>query len=232
MKNIEDYKKLEYKVILEYKSQDHVYVARFPELPGCIAHGDTPQIALNCALQAKDDWLETALESGWSIPEPSETPETSGRITVRIPKYMHKQLIDRTEEEGVSLNQLILSFIGQGLEKKTQEHAWKEMSIKQDEIIAFLAERQGTGAMYHHYVPVQLVGITKTMLRESIMLKQSGANSVSNVMMVPASAGINAAVAGSFFIGEEEKTEPALAKVPTFDEYDKNYQTGGCLYET
>jgi antitoxin HicB len=236
MKSINDYKKLAYKVILEYRSQDQVHVARFPELPGCIAHGDTPQSALDYALKVKDDWLETAFESGWPIPEPSEVPETSGRITVRTPKYMHKQLIDRAEEEGISLNQLILSFIGQGLERTIQEHVLKEVSVKQDKLIDLLAERQiaeEAKPRYVVYVPQTAVGTGKVWQFADTMLRRSVANSVSNILTTSASAGT--ATAGTCFpslLEEEEKELAPLAKVPTFNEYGKNYQTGGCLYET
>jgi predicted RNase H-like HicB family nuclease len=224
MRNIEEYKKMNYRVILEYRSQDHAYVARFPELPGCIAHGDTPQSALNYALKIKDDWLETAFDSGWSIPEPSEAPETSGRITVRTPKYMHKQLIGRAEEDRVSLNQLILSFIAQGLERATQEHVLKEVSAKQDKIIAFLAEKptMEVSPPLYGVLPMYLGG--KTM---QAIFTQSVANSASNIVAT-ISSGANTALTLSP-LDEKEENKELAAKVPTFDEYDKNYQTGGCL---
>lgn len=228
MRNIEEYKKMNYRVILEYISQDHAYVARFPELPGCIAHGDTPQSALNYALKIKDEWLETAFESGWSIPEPSEVLETSGRITVRTPKYLHKQLIDRAEEDRISLNQLILSFIAQGLERTTQEHVLKEVSAKQDKIIAFLAERTTTEANPSLFSALSLsLGTGKTMQRT---LNQSVADSVSNIVTTICS-GATTALSFSPLVEKEENKE-LVPKIPTFDEYDKNYQTGGCLYET
>ena len=47
-----------------------VFVAEAPELPGCTAHGDTQEAALEHIGQAIDLWLETAREFGDSIPEP------------------------------------------------------------------------------------------------------------------------------------------------------------------
>ena len=47
-----------------------MFVARASELPGCMAHGDTPAAALESCFEAIDLWLETALEHGREIPEP------------------------------------------------------------------------------------------------------------------------------------------------------------------
>lgn len=116
MKSLEGYKSQHFRMIIEYSQEDNVHVVRFPDLPGCIAHGETPEKAVEYALKVKNDWLEEAYNSGWTLPEPASTPESSGRITLRVPKYLHRRLIDRTELEGVSLNQLILSYVAEGLE--------------------------------------------------------------------------------------------------------------------
>lgn len=39
----------------------------------------------------------------------------SGRLVVRFPKSMHRELAQRAADEGVSLNQLILSFVSRCL---------------------------------------------------------------------------------------------------------------------
>ena len=45
-------------------------MAEVPECPGCAAHGDTQQTALEQVGKAIDLWLETAREFGDLIPEP------------------------------------------------------------------------------------------------------------------------------------------------------------------
>ena len=59
-----------YEIIIFWSEEDQVFVAEVPELPGCIAHGDTHESALYNAKEAIQLWIETALEFGDPIPEP------------------------------------------------------------------------------------------------------------------------------------------------------------------
>ena len=61
---------LKYEVIIFWSSGDNAFIAEVPELPGCAAHGDTPEAALSQAQEAMQLWLETAQEFGDPIPEP------------------------------------------------------------------------------------------------------------------------------------------------------------------
>ena len=55
---------------LYWSRVDGVFVAEVPELPGCMAHGDTQEAALGSVSQAMELWIDTARESGDPIPEP------------------------------------------------------------------------------------------------------------------------------------------------------------------
>lgn len=59
-----------YEVIIYCSNADGVFVAEVPELPGCAAHGDTQQAALEQINRSIDLWLETAREFGDLTPEP------------------------------------------------------------------------------------------------------------------------------------------------------------------
>ena len=61
---------VEYSVFIQYDKADNIYIASIPELPGCIAHGDTKEKALAELSIARDLWIETALDVGKDIPEP------------------------------------------------------------------------------------------------------------------------------------------------------------------
>lgn len=41
-----------------------------PELPGCMAHGDSPEAAIRSVKDAMALWIETATEFGDAVPEP------------------------------------------------------------------------------------------------------------------------------------------------------------------
>lgn len=59
-----------YETIIYWSNEDQVFVAEVPELPGCMAHGDTPESALAYAHEAIQSWIDTAREFGDPIPEP------------------------------------------------------------------------------------------------------------------------------------------------------------------
>ncbi len=117
MMSLDEYKRLNYKMVVQYNSKEKSYFVEFPELPGCMADAETLAEAVEKALRVKDEWIEVALESGYRISVPVETPDTTGRQTVRMPKSLHARVIDKAEAEGVSQNQLILTFIAEGLQR-------------------------------------------------------------------------------------------------------------------
>lgn len=59
-----------YEVIIYWSEEDKVYVAEVPELPGCMAHGDSQEMALANAKDAIQLWIDTANEFGDQVPEP------------------------------------------------------------------------------------------------------------------------------------------------------------------
>ena len=59
-----------YEIIIYWSNEDGVFVAEVPELPGCVAHGNSQDAALENINQAVDLWLETAREFDDPIPEP------------------------------------------------------------------------------------------------------------------------------------------------------------------
>ena len=59
-----------YEIIIYWSNEDHAFIAGVPKLPGCIAHGETPEEALINAKESMQLWIDTAKEFGDSIPEP------------------------------------------------------------------------------------------------------------------------------------------------------------------
>ena len=84
------------------------WVAEFVDFKGCVGGGDTAQEALDAALVNLDVYLQYLKEKGEDIPQPSDYNESNGKIALRLPRSMHRRLIELAEYEGSSLNQLIL----------------------------------------------------------------------------------------------------------------------------
>ena len=59
-----------YEIIMYWSREDNTYVAEVPELPGCMADGETTREALQNVEQVIQEWIETAKELGRPIPEP------------------------------------------------------------------------------------------------------------------------------------------------------------------
>ncbi len=59
-----------YEIIIYWSNEDKVFVAEVPELPGCMAHGDTQEVALTNVKEAIQLWIDTAREFGDPVPEP------------------------------------------------------------------------------------------------------------------------------------------------------------------
>lgn len=59
-----------YEIIIYWSNEDGAFVGEVPELPGCMAHGETQESALKAVGEAVELWLDTAREFGDPIPEP------------------------------------------------------------------------------------------------------------------------------------------------------------------
>jgi predicted RNase H-like HicB family nuclease len=59
-----------YEIIIFWSTEDNAFVAEVPELPGCMADGNSYQEALSNAEQIIQEWIHTANELGRSVPEP------------------------------------------------------------------------------------------------------------------------------------------------------------------
>ena len=60
----------EYSILIQYDSNDNIYIASVPELNGCMAHGNTQEDAMREIKIALELWIEELTESGMEIPKP------------------------------------------------------------------------------------------------------------------------------------------------------------------
>lgn len=59
-----------YEAISCWSEDDQAFVAEVPELSGCMAHGDSQEVALVSISDAIDLWTATAAELGRDVPTP------------------------------------------------------------------------------------------------------------------------------------------------------------------
>ena len=62
--------KIKYELIIYRSEVDQVFIVEVPELPGCVADGETYQEAVQNVEVVIQQWIETAQELGRPIPEP------------------------------------------------------------------------------------------------------------------------------------------------------------------
>jgi predicted HicB family RNase H-like nuclease len=90
-----------------WSEEDEAFIGRVLEFPSLAAHGSTQAKALSEIRSVVQHAFEDMLDSGEDLPEPLNKRPYSGKLNVRLPKYLHRQLALEAAEEGVSLNQLI-----------------------------------------------------------------------------------------------------------------------------
>lgn len=61
---------MKYEIILYWSEADQAFIAEIPELPGCMADGQTYQEALSNAETIIKEWIDTARELNRPIPIP------------------------------------------------------------------------------------------------------------------------------------------------------------------
>lgn len=113
-------KHLEYPFTIRPLSRDEGggYLIEFPDLPGCISDGETPEEAARNGEDAARSWIAAMLEAKRPIPKPSLREAYSGKWQLRMPKSLHRRLAERARADGVSLNTLAVTLVAEGLGRR------------------------------------------------------------------------------------------------------------------
>ncbi|MDR3312063.1 MAG: type II toxin-antitoxin system HicB family antitoxin [Spirochaetaceae bacterium] len=109
MKTTELIDKYTYRV--EWSREDNVHIARCLEFPSLMAHGNTAGstlVEVEKAVEASIAWMR---EESEEIPGPFGLKHFKGNVTLRMSTEIHRKLAIKSAEEGVSVNQYILSKI-------------------------------------------------------------------------------------------------------------------------
>ncbi len=118
MKDLNYYMSQNYRMEVIPDAEEGGYVISYPELPGCMTCGATIDEAIKNAVDCKRAWLETQLEDGVTIPEPTTLDDYSGQFKLRLPRTLHKELAERSRLESVSMNQYCVYLLSKALAQK------------------------------------------------------------------------------------------------------------------
>jgi len=114
-RTLEEYLHLPYTIEVTRDEEDAGWVASVVELPGCVTQGEDFLELGEMVEDAMRMWIETAIEDGAEIPEPRPEESYSGKFIVRVPKSLHRELVETAEREGVSLNMYVSTALGKAV---------------------------------------------------------------------------------------------------------------------
>ena len=104
-KTLSDYMAMSYRMEIIEDKDEGGFVVSYPDLPGCITCGETLESAVANAVDAKKAWLEAAIEESIENYEPGSLEDYSGQFKLRIPRSLHRSLVQHSRREGISMNQ-------------------------------------------------------------------------------------------------------------------------------
>lgn len=88
------------------------FEARIKELPDITEYADSFEEAYALAIDSIETTMEIFAEKGRTMPAPNiPADDFSGRVTLRLPKSLHRSLATMSDSEGVSLNQYLCNVL-------------------------------------------------------------------------------------------------------------------------
>lgn len=111
--SVKDYLKLPYTREIIPDLETATFTGLIREFPGCVTQGDTPSETYELLEDAAAAWIEAALRLGQAIPQPTENEHYSGKFALRLPRSLHKKAAQAAKNDGVSLNQFIVTAIAE-----------------------------------------------------------------------------------------------------------------------
>ena len=94
------------------------WLITWPDLPGCMSDGRTPEDAIRNGREAFAAWMSVR-QKELKQPAPKASVRTGkpARFVLRTPKSLHARLVTQAQNEGVSLNALVTALIAESIGK-------------------------------------------------------------------------------------------------------------------
>ena len=115
VKTLEYYMGLPYRIEIVEDKDEGGFALHCPELNGCMTCADSIEEGIKLLEDAKRECFSACLEDGISIPEPATDENYSGQFKLRLPKSLHRLLAQKSNEEGVSMNQYCVYLLSKGI---------------------------------------------------------------------------------------------------------------------
>ena len=97
------------------KEEGGGYLVEYADIPGCMSDGETIDEAIRNGRKALRDCIEVFRESGRKIPKPSIE---AAQWRQRLPRTLYSKLTKQAENEGVSINSLVMAIIAEAIGAK------------------------------------------------------------------------------------------------------------------
>lgn len=102
-----------YSLKLMWSDEDEGFIATCPEFPGLSAFGETREEAMAEAVVAVEGFIQMYEGEGSQLPTPERVERYSGQFRVRLPKTLHRQIVELAKTNKTSLNQLVVAAIAE-----------------------------------------------------------------------------------------------------------------------
>jgi predicted RNase H-like HicB family nuclease len=133
MTKTEDYLALPYTMMVRWSADDELFVARIKEIEECVGHGESPADALSMLRDNLEAFVEFSLERGDAIPMPQGNDALpSGKWLQRVPRTLHRRIIECAADEGVSLNTYVTSCLATAVGRAERKGAVTTPGILED----------------------------------------------------------------------------------------------------
>jgi predicted HicB family RNase H-like nuclease len=101
----------DYKIATFFDKEENEFGAYIEEIPSLSAFDKCRTGAIKMLEDIFNDYKEIQEEDNEPLPEPFGNRKYSGKLTLRLPKTLHQQLVERAKEDDVSINQEILYLL-------------------------------------------------------------------------------------------------------------------------
>lgn len=130
--------------------------ATVAELPDVATFEETYEAAYSLAIEAIESLHETCVENDRAFPEARSIAESqgySGRLTLRMPRWLHSQLGVQANAEGISLNQYLISILSAAGSINALVQDASEKICRSGEVFQNVALSRAVGVAYLPIIP-------------------------------------------------------------------------------